>query len=191
MIYFTSDLHFGHKNILRYDNRPFATVEEMDAELIERWNKKVTPKDIVYVLGDIGWYTSDRLGKIIEKLNGHKILIVGNHDKGVLGPTAALCFDSIHSYLEIKVDGRLVVLSHFPILFYNHQHHGGYMLYGHVHNSAEWNMVENYKKEIQRLGIPCNLYNVGCMLWNYEPVSLDEIISDPRFQPAATEGVDD
>ena len=81
-IFFTSDLHFGHENVLRFDNRPFETVEEMDDELIKRWNDKVGKGDLVYVLGDLIWKTATNEAiRIIKRLNGQIILIKGNHDR--------------------------------------------------------------------------------------------------------------
>lgn len=174
MIYFTSDLHFGHTNIIRFDNRPFTTVEEMDLELIRRWNKKVKSDDVVYLLGDVSWYKEDRTCEILNQLNGIKHLVKGNHDK--IGSNFKRCFYSINNYLEIKIDGVDVVLCHYPITFFNKHHYGSIMLYGHVHNSHEWNFVENIKRQLEELDIKCNMWNVGCMLWNYEPVTLEEIL---------------
>lgn len=81
-IFFTSDNHFGHERVIRFDNRPFATVEEMDAEMIRRWNAKVGKGDLVYVLGDMIWKTrNDDAPGLIKSLNGQIILIKGNHDR--------------------------------------------------------------------------------------------------------------
>ena len=79
--FYIADTHFGHKNIIRYDNRPFNSVHEMDNELIENWNSVVSNDDIVYILGDISWYDDSKTANIFSRLNGHKILIKGNHDK--------------------------------------------------------------------------------------------------------------
>ncbi len=181
-IFFTSDLHFGHKNVIRFDNRPFASIEEMDREIVERWNRKVAADDTVYVLGDVSWYNLEKTRLLVESLNGHKVLVCGNHDRI---STANPCgFESIVKYKELNLPGNAyVVLSHYPIPLFNRHHYGAYMLYGHVHNSHEWNIVESWKADMQRLDIKCNLYNVGTMIWNYEPVTLDEIIADQRFQP--------
>lgn len=177
-IHFTSDLHFGHYNIIKYDERPFWSVEEMDAELIKNWNEKVQLNDTVYILGDISWYGKERTAEILDQLNGDKILIRGNHD--------AVCmklqdrFAEIHDYKEIEVDGIPLVLCHYPIPLFNKHYYGAYMLYGHVHKSHEWTMTEQYKAELQRKGIPCNMVNVGTMHWDYAPVTLKEILSAER-----------
>lgn len=175
-IFFTSDLHLGHKNILDFDDRPFASVEEMEREIIERWNKKVSQEDLVYILGDISFYGDRKTCEIMEKLNGRKVLIKGNHDDWIDGK-AETCFEEIADYKEIHLAGNIhIVLCHYPITFFNRHHYGAYMFYGHVHMTDEWIMVENYKYELERLGIKCNMYNVGTMLWNYEPVTFEEIV---------------
>ena len=84
MIYYTSDLHFGHKNIIKYENRPFESIEDMTEGLIERWNNKVTNNDVVYILGDFALKNSYmNKAKILEcfkRLNGYKYLVPGNHE---------------------------------------------------------------------------------------------------------------
>lgn len=81
-VFFTSDLHFGHKNVLKFDQRPFFTVSEMDNALIENWNKKVRQGDLVYVLGDMFWNSEvEYVQNILKTLNGQIVLIKGNHDK--------------------------------------------------------------------------------------------------------------
>ena len=81
-VFFTSDLHFGHENAIRFDNRPFGTVEEMDAELVKRWNAKVGKGDLVYVLGDMIWKSRNGdAEQLIRSLNGQIILIKGNQGK--------------------------------------------------------------------------------------------------------------
>ena len=172
--FFTSDLHFGHKNIIRFDNRPFTSVAEMDTALIDRWNAKVRKDDLVYILGDVSWYGDEKTAELLKSMNGRKILIKGNHDD--IGPKVRQCFESIHPYLELKIGKQLVVLCHYPIVFFNRHHYGAYMFYGHVHNSHEWQMTENYKFELEQLDIRCNMFNVGTMVWNYEPVTFEEIV---------------
>lgn len=189
-IFFTSDLHFGHANVIRYDNRPFASVEEMDRELVKRWNNKVSEEDTVYVLGDVSWYGHKKTRELISSMNGRKVLIRGNHD---ISNEGMLCgFDAEYDYKEVYLNKKTkIVLCHYPIVFFNRHHYGSYMFYGHVHNSHEWNITESHKRDLERLDIPCNMFNVGCMIWNYEPVTFEEIINDSRFQPVRAEGVEE
>ena len=176
-VFFTSDLHFGHKNIIRFDNRPFSSVEEMDSELIARWNRKVEADDLVYVLGDISWYNDSKTSELFHRLNGHKVLVKGNHDR-VHGQVRKE-FDEVTDYKEITLEGnKHVILCHYPIVFFNRHHYGAYMFYGHVHNSHEWQMTDNYRRELEQLDIKCNMYNVGVMVNNYEPVTFEEVIQN-------------
>lgn len=176
-VFFTSDLHFGHKNIIRFDNRPFTSVEEMDEVLIHNWNKKVKKNDLVYILGDISWHKDDKTCEIFERLNGRKILIKGNHDR-VHGKIKNY-FEEITDYKEITLPGnKHITLCHYPIVFFNRHHYGAFMFYGHVHNSHEWQMTENYKFELEELDIRCNMFNVGTMVHNYEPVTFEEIVGE-------------
>ena len=80
MIYFIADTHFNHENIIKYCNRPFKNTEEMNEYIIKKWNSVVKSEDIVYHLGDVGFGTIDELKKLLAKLNGTKILVMGNHD---------------------------------------------------------------------------------------------------------------
>ena len=186
-IFFTSDLHFGHKNIIRFDNRPFSSVEEMDAALIKNWNAKVSEEDTVYVLGDISWYNDARTAAIFDLLHGHKILIKGNHDR--VHGQVRFCFDEITEYKEITLEGnKHIVLCHYPIVFFNRHHYGAYMFYGHVHNSHEWQMTDNYRYELEQLDVKCNAYNVGTMVNNYEPVTFDEVLANYENHRKMTTG---
>lgn len=178
--FYISDLHFGHWNIVRYDNRPFKSIEEMDNALIENWNKVVSNKDMVYILGDISWHDENKTVEIFKQLNGIKVLIRGNHDNIKGGSELAKCFTSIQDYAELYLDKKnKVIMSHYPILFWNGQFRNSIHLYGHVHNSHQWNMCESWAEEMRQLqDIPGQMYNVGCMMpWmNYTPRTLDEII---------------
>lgn len=175
--FFTSDLHFGHNNIIRYDNRPFSSIEEMDLELIKRWNNKVSKCDTVYILGDISWYNDEKTFEIFSQLNGSKRLIKGNHDR-TNGKIKNL-FESIKDYDEIKINDTTLILSHYPIHMYNHHYHGAIMLYGHVHNSKENELVQQFATQLNNIyDCPVNMINVGCMNCNYEPMTLEELLLD-------------
>lgn len=163
---YTSDLHFGHRNIVDYDGRPFRNVEEMDAELIARWNAKVRPGDQVYIVGDVGLAKTDHIVECVRQLRGNLHLIEGNHDKAALKKEAFVrLFLSLHQIKSV-VDGDLrIVMCHYPLRSWNNKTHGAVHFYGHVHNVAGPNPFIYNDGSV----------NVGCMHWNYEPVTLAEI----------------
>ena len=181
-IFFTSDLHFGHENVLRFDNRPFETVEEMDDELIKRWNDKVAKGDLVYVLGDLIWKTAtNEAVQIIKRLNGQIILIKGNHDRFLHNAAAKKALAGIKEYDDISVmleDGtvRRCILSHYFIPFYNGHRYNAIHLHGHSHFTAEATEEFIIAKTLNEKEYNLQIYNVGCMYWNYAPVTLDEIL---------------
>ena len=163
MIYVTSDLHFGHKNIIKYENRPFKDIEEMDKKLIENWNKVISKTDKIYILGDFSWYKGEKTNEILEQLNGIKILIKGNHDKNFLDDKKfnKNLFEGIYDYLVIKDNGIHYVLFHYPIAEFDGKNNGYIHLYGHIHSS-------NLLLE----GSLQHSYNVGVDRNNYYPVKL-------------------
>lgn len=179
MNFYIADTHFGHKNIIRYDNRPFRDVKEMDDVLIKNWNKVVSNDDFVYVLGDIGWYDNQKTAAIFHSLNGKKILVKGNHDK--ISKEIENCFEKICDYIEIKDENEKIILSHYPIHFWNGQFRNSIHLYGHVHNSHQYNACESFRKELKQLqDIPMRMYNVGCMIkyMGYTPRTLKYILEN-------------
>lgn len=176
-IFYISDLHFGHDNILHLDNRPWKTIEEHDAALIKNWNSVVTNQDTVYILGDFCWLKEDRWIEILGQLNGHKVLIKGNHD--LTPQKSKRYFQDIKEYKEINDNGRKVVLCHYPIPCFKYHFRGGYHLYGHVHNTFEYHMMAHQRYLMEELyGHKCEMYNCGAMMdWmEYTPKTLDEII---------------
>lgn len=174
--FYISDLHFGHKNALGFDNRPWLTVEDMDKALIENWNFVVDNGDIVYILGDMFWCNWQDAIAILDQLNGQKFLIKGNHDRCNESKFVKK-FVKITEYLEVDDNGRKIVLCHYPIPCFKNHFYGWYHLYGHVHSSFEHNMMEHVKKQMTDLyAKPCKMYNVGCMHIGYTPRTLDEII---------------
>ena len=182
-ILFTSDLHFGHKNVLKFDQRPFFTVSEMDTALIENWNKKVRPGDFVYVLGDMFWNSEvEYVQNILKTLNGQIVLIKGNHDKWFHNATNKKLISGVKDFDDIQVklaDGSIkrCILSHYYMPFYKNHYHGAIHLHGHTHNSSESILEKNISEYLNSNGYPCSIHNVGCMHWNYEPVTLDEILN--------------
>lgn len=161
--FLTSDLHFGHRNILHIGKgRPFKTIEEHDQALIDNWNSVVTSGDLVYVLGDFSIETNvDEIRKPLSKLNGQKILILGNHDRKKIHNQlrAENLWQAVYDYTSIKADmpdGKKVFfrLFHTPILefdgaFKNYRVSEKYIhCYGHIHNA------NNYDDIYKRLGFP-------------------------------------
>lgn len=187
-IYFIGDLHLGHKNILSFDNRPFRNIEEHDAAIISNWNNKVAPEDDVYILGDVSWHNTKKSIEQIKLLNGHKHLIVGNHDAHLLkNKEFKKLFVEITNYKELELsDGTKIVLCHYPIPCFRNHYYNWYHLYAHVHKSFEWHMMERIKYEMENLyDKQCRMYNVGAMLdyMGYTPRTLLEIVKAhaPQF----------
>ena len=183
-VFFTSDLHFGHENAIRFDNRPFKTVEEMDEELIRRWNAKVGKGDLVYVLGDMIWKSGNgQAEQLIRRLNGQIILIKGNHDRFLHNAKAKNALAGVKDRDDICVtleDGtkRRCILSHdFIPMYYGHRHQAIH-LHGHSHQTDESVFEFMIQALLREQGLKPEIYNVGCMYWNYEPVTLDEIIAN-------------
>ena len=150
MIYFTSDLHFGHSNIMKFHPcfRPFSSVEAMDSALIRHWNERVNPCDTVYNVGDLSFHKDMETSiSIFNKLNGKHVLVLGNHDEAIKKHKDELLamkkqdgnalFEEICEYKEITVqqgqDKFRLVLFHYPISEWNRGHHGAIQLYGHIH----------------------------------------------------------
>lgn len=180
MNYFIADLHLGHVNCLGFDNRPFIDIEKHDQTIIDNWNNTVGMDDDVYILGDISWHNVTKTIEIFKNLNGHKHLIKGNHDHKLLkNRDLQNQFVEICDYKELDLgDGKLLVLSHYPIPCFRNHYYGAYHLYGHVHTSFEHNMMNNIRKQMEELyTVPCNMANVGIMInyMDYTPRTLDEI----------------
>lgn len=103
MNYYISDMHLGHKNVLKFDARPFASVEEMNESLIANWNAKVTEEDDVWILGDFCYRSDKEPSFYLKQLKGRKHLIIGNHDKATVESASALkYFESIERLQHIK-----------------------------------------------------------------------------------------
>ena len=174
MLFFTADPHFGHANIMRYCQRPFASVEAMDAALIERWNARVGADDDIYILGDFTLKKqSETVRGYVQALKGNKHLIVGNHDLFVKGERADKwrdVFCEISDYRELQApSGYTYILMHYPIMFWNGSIDPRVIhLYGHIHNNPYCNA------QTAKLS---NALNVGCDLHNYTPISEAEVLT--------------
>jgi len=173
MIYFTSDTHFGHENILKYCNRPFASVEDMNEKLCERWNSRVGPGDTVYHLGDFAMGQKHNV-YIRKKLNGKVILVKGNHDRSdTIMKDAG--FDEVVRNMTIDLDGYKIYMAHIPVhlpdptdrhydpsLVQQPPSYYDYFLCGHVH--------QQWKKNGKTI-------NVGVDVSDYYPLTLQELLN--------------
>lgn len=183
MNYYISDTHFGHKNIIKHDAnngcKKFSSIEEHDNLLVKNWNSIVTPQDNIYILGDFSWLSARKTEELIKELNGAKFLIKGNHDHWCKDSACKKLFQGIYDYKMIMDGDKTVIMSHYPILFYQNQHRNAIHLYGHVHNTREEKLFQDACKHIaDTTDIPMNCHNVGCMLWDYKPVTLQQILEN-------------
>lgn len=194
--FFTSDTHFGHKNIIKYSERPFSDFETMDSAIIKNWNRVVGDTDVVYHLGDVALGLSDRWDWILNSLNGYKILVVGNHDRIFAGEKPRQrekwdekyheWFDEVHDNIEglWLDDGTIVNLSHFPYTGDSHDGDrykdyrlpdaGRTLIHGHTH--AEWAKHADASR-FSRSARGTLQIHVGVDAWHYRPVSEDTIIN--------------
>ena len=178
-IFVTSDTHFFHKNILKYqpDERPFDSVEEMNEKIIENWNAVVKPNDLIYHLGDFAFAQPHKVDGILRRLNGQKFFIWGNHDKSMHDKAVASHFQWMRNYHELKIEKQYVVLHHFPILSWNRMHHGALHFYGHTHGSIPY-VFEGQSLDVGVDTNECKPYNVRELIATLK--AMDVTPYDPR-----------
>ena len=172
-VYLTSDDHFNHSNILKFCQRPFKSVEEMNEALIANWNNKVPEDGIVFHLGDFAWGPISQWRPIVERLNGKIILIKGNHDIKNIKSQAQ--FDELfeHSTMQmmIEVEGRKCYLNHYPFLCYAGTYRQDEQLvfqaFGHVHQRKNDTSADSSRLEML---FPTQ-YDVGVDNNDYTPIS--------------------
>ena len=183
-IFFTSDTHFHHENIMRYCNRPFSSIEEHDEALVNNWNSVVPEDGIVYHLGDVGFAPRKYMSDLLDRLNGKKILIIGNHDwrRVVADFQFANKFELMTQQMNLKIENQHIILNHYPMLCYSgtyrKKNEMTWQLFGHVHSGP----LSNKGKDDNRLTMlfPAQ-YDVGVDNNNFKPISFYEvrdIISD-------------
>lgn len=169
MILYTADLHFGHENVIHFDHRPFENVESMDRAMIQLWNGRVNQDDHVYILGDFAYRNEKPEEWYLKQLNGHKHLVIGNHDKKLLKNNAAMSFfESVDKMMHVSDNGTQICLCHYPLAEWFGFYKGHSHIYGHIHSRKDetWEFMKTRK----------NAYNAGCMLYGYMPVSLKELV---------------
>ena len=152
MYFFTADEHYGHQNIIRYCNRPYLSVTEMDNDLIDKHNQVVTKGDIVIHAGDFTLKNKTKAGEYISKLSGSHIFLQGSHDGWLNG--------NVHEIWERTIEGQHVVVCHYAMRTWGRSHYGSWELFGHSHGTLE----------------PIGLqYDIGVDNNNYYPISFDQL----------------
>lgn len=159
--FFTSDTHFGHENIIKYCNRPFLNVEEMNDLIIKKWNEKVKEEDIVIFLGDFCFAKAHKNFRYYnDKLNGNIIYIIGNHD-------TQNSLKTIFKGVEVEYNKKKIWCTHKPSDFKDDY---DINLVGHIHNN--W-LIKKHKNTI--------IFNVGVDVHNFYPISIDEILTKIHY----------
>ncbi len=170
MIFFTSDLHIGHKNIIKLCNRPFSSLEKMDDSLISNWNQVVTNGDTIYVVGDLMFRTQTDPNCILKRLKGKKHLIVGNHDNCWLNKVNVdTYFKSIERYAEISDGKRKLALCHYPMMIWGGTGKGSYLIHGHIHNNRGadyWPLLASMPHAL----------NASVEINQYQPVTFEQLV---------------
>lgn len=186
-LYFASDAHFGHSNVIKFDNRPYDDIREMDEAIITNWNSVVKPNDIVFYAGDMCMRSPNYLKPIVDRLNGDIYVALGNHDRR-RELEKLNRFKIIRDRLEINVldnDGKEgrnyqhIVIDHYPLLVWNKHHRGSWLLHGHCHQSLKGTSIGDvyYTRKVE---------DIGLNGWNYTPPSYDQIKSVMNSRVIAT-----
>lgn len=170
MIYFTSDQHFGHENILKLCDRPFATIEAMDEALIALWNERVNGNDTVYILGDL-FFRSENINTVLTRLRGKKHLILGNHESSWFSHEKfGHFFVRIEPLAEISDGKHGITLCHYPMLAWKHDAKQ-FMIHGHIHNDTRadyWQWLKSRER----------ILNASVDINNFRPVTFDELLEN-------------
>ena len=171
--FFTSDLHFGHANVIGYSNRPFKNVEEMNETLIRNWNNRVKPEDTVFHAGDFCFKNSPggkageglilKAKDYIQKLNGNIIFIRGNHDKN----------NSLKTIIQsctVQIAGMFIYINHYPDKY---NPNADLNFCGHVHDKWKFKSIPHPNMGKNKLTL--DIINIGCDQWGYMPRTFEEI----------------
>ena len=170
-VWFTADTHFGHKNIIRYCQRPFVDVEEMNCTLIDNWNSVVSPDDLVFHLGDFSVGGAAEWTSLLNKLNGEIILLLGNHDMNNVNQAFMHRFQCVSMQMLISIGKQRIYLNHYPFLCYGGAYRNTWQLFGHVHTSPYRTGLDSSRLDYL---FPTQ-YDVGVDNNNYHPVSFEKV----------------
>ncbi len=173
MKFYISDLHFGHRNVISFDHRPFADREEMDRFLIELWNGRVNNDDEVYVIGDFAYRNHEDEVWYLKQLKGRKHLVVGNHDRRLLANERAMkYFETVDKIMGITdlVEGRKtdIVLCHYPMAEWYKSGYGSWHIFGHIHGDV--GRTARYMAGLE------HTLNAAAVVNHYTPANMEELI---------------
>ena len=160
MWFFTADEHYYHANIIKYCNRPFLSVGEMNEILIQNHNRVVKSGDIVVHAGDFSLASKDKTEEIIKRLNGVHIFLKGDHDKWLPPRTTQIW--------QKKIDNHYIVVCHYALRVWPRSHYGSWHLFAHSHGRLE------------PIG---KSWDIGVDNNRYYPLSLDEIVEIMKERP--------
>jgi calcineurin-like phosphoesterase family protein len=183
-MWFTSDYHLYHANVLRFDERPFETVEEMNHAIRDRHNAVVAPDDIVFNLGDaVHRYEgkAEPLREFLRGFNGDYRYILGNHEKKIHQISQVWKVEGNLIDLYVKDIDQWIVLCHYGLRSWNRSHHGSWLLYGHSHGGLKNDNGINLGDDTR-----WSCLDVGCMNNDYRPFSLEEVqnhMESRHFEP--------
>ena len=172
-VYFTADTHFNHANIIKFCNRPFNDVEQMNETLINNWNCVVSKDDTVFHLGDFCLGGAAEWTRLLDRLNGKIYLILGNHDLKNIRQGFIQRFEHVSMQMFITVDKQKIYLSHYPFLCFEGGYKEVWQLFGHVHTRKNNTGID--AERLQYL-YPTQ-YDVGVDNNDFKPVSFEEVKS--------------
>jgi calcineurin-like phosphoesterase family protein len=184
MTWFTADWHYNHENIIKYCNRPFDTLKDMNETILNNYNSLVNPSETTYFLGDLiflrghsNWQRE--LEILFGNMNGRIECILGNHDyqqhfhwakkRGLIR--------SYQNLLDIKIDKQPITLCHYRMMRWNKSHYGAWHLFAHSHGTLpdiRFFQTPGWTNE-QYLQYASKTLDVGVDTWYFKPVSFDEV----------------
>jgi len=168
MIFYTSDLHLGHANIIKLCKRPFTDIDEMNFALISNWNKRVTNGDTVYICGDLMFRSATEPDLFLRQLRGKKHLVVGNHDSSWMKKASlAKYFESVEKLKTFSNGKNKISLCHYPMMSFE----GKFLVHGHIHNNKNdtyWSLLRNMD----------NALNASVEINDYMPVTFEELVEN-------------
>lgn len=174
-VFLIADTHLGHQNIISYADRPFQTLDEMNHTMIQNWNQVVTPNDTVFMLGDFAFGSPEKIHYWASQLQGHKILIMGNHDREM--PREIFrnsVFDEVIDYPIIYQEW--FILSHEPVYLNRAMPYAN--IFGHVHDNPMYQTCtqQSFCVSVERI--------------NYTPILWQDMIAQMQASPKTRKEVE-